>query len=84
MKVKYNSFLYVWLHTALEAENARKNPYRNLKSVAVETKSALDKLYANYKSEVCDHERSHDFIHVIRRRNQRKRRKQLTEMQWVA
>ena len=37
----------------LELENARNNPYRNLKSVAVETKSALEKLYANYKSEVC-------------------------------
>lgn len=36
----------------LDLENSSSNPYRNLKSVAVETRSALEKLYANYKSEV--------------------------------
>lgn len=33
-------------------ESQKDNPYRNLKSVAVETRSALEKLYADYKSEV--------------------------------
>ena len=42
-----------WMkYSFLELENARKNPYRNLKSVAVETRSALEKLYASYKDEV--------------------------------
>ena len=41
-----------WQNESLEMENARNNPYRNLKSVAVETRSALEKLYSDYKSEV--------------------------------